>query len=81
MEQLTSGKWSFMHKILQIVQILIFQINFHYNGKASAVFTNAFFYCSLELYFKQLCDDMDVYSKHAKRRTIEKEDLELLMKR
>ncbi|XP_051883956.1 centromere protein T [Pristis pectinata] len=35
----------------------------------------------LELYFKQLCDDMDVYSKHAKRRTIEKEDLELLMKR
>ncbi|XP_048461861.1 centromere protein T isoform X2 [Rhincodon typus] len=35
----------------------------------------------LELYFKQLCDDVDVYSKHAKRRTIEKEDLELLMKR
>ncbi|XP_072926005.1 uncharacterized protein cenpt isoform X2 [Hemitrygon akajei] len=35
----------------------------------------------LELYFKQLCADMDVYSKHAKRRTIEKEDLELLMKR
>ncbi|XP_059507620.1 centromere protein T isoform X2 [Stegostoma tigrinum] len=35
----------------------------------------------LELYFKQLCDDIDVYSKHAKRRTIEKEDLELLMKR
>ncbi|XP_072403549.1 uncharacterized protein cenpt isoform X2 [Chiloscyllium punctatum] len=35
----------------------------------------------LELYFKQLCDDVDIYSKHAKRRTIEKEDLELLMKR
>uniref|UniRef100_UPI00398E98DD uncharacterized protein cenpt isoform X3 n=1 Tax=Pristiophorus japonicus TaxID=55135 RepID=UPI00398E98DD len=35
----------------------------------------------LELYFKQLCDDVDVYSKHAKRKTIEKEDLELLMKR
>ncbi|XP_060693738.1 ribosomal L1 domain-containing protein CG13096 [Hemiscyllium ocellatum] len=35
----------------------------------------------LELYFKQLCDDVDVYTKHAKRRTIEKEDLELLMKR
>ncbi|XP_062923631.1 uncharacterized protein cenpt [Mobula hypostoma] len=35
----------------------------------------------LELYFKQLCADMDVYSRHAKRRTIEKEDLELLMKR
>ncbi|XP_078067081.1 uncharacterized protein LOC144492665 isoform X2 [Mustelus asterias] len=35
----------------------------------------------LELYFEQLCDDVDVYSKHAKRRTVEKEDLELLMKR
>ncbi|XP_067853934.1 centromere protein T isoform X3 [Heptranchias perlo] len=35
----------------------------------------------LELYFKQLCEDVDVYSKHAKRKTIEKEDLELLMKR
>ncbi|XP_067905636.1 centromere protein T [Heterodontus francisci] len=35
----------------------------------------------LELYFKQLCDDVDVYSKHAKRKTIEKDDLELLMKR
>ncbi|XP_072374438.1 uncharacterized protein cenpt [Scyliorhinus torazame] len=35
----------------------------------------------LELYFKQLCDDLEAYCKHAKRRTIEKEDLELLMKR
>ncbi|XP_069757570.1 uncharacterized protein cenpt isoform X2 [Narcine bancroftii] len=34
----------------------------------------------LEVYFKQLCDDMDVYSKHAKRKTIEKEDVELLMR-
>ncbi|XP_042196186.1 centromere protein T isoform X2 [Callorhinchus milii] len=35
----------------------------------------------MDVYFKQLCDDMDVYSKHAKRKTVEKEDLELLMKR
>ncbi|KFV13059.1 Centromere protein T, partial [Pterocles gutturalis] len=32
-------------------------------------------------YFKQLSDDLEAYSKHAGRKTVEKADLEVLMRR
>uniref|UniRef100_A0A4W4GF49 CENP-T/Histone H4 histone fold domain-containing protein n=1 Tax=Electrophorus electricus TaxID=8005 RepID=A0A4W4GF49_ELEEL len=35
----------------------------------------------LQKYFSRLADDLEVYSAHAKRKTIEVEDVELLMKR
>lgn len=35
----------------------------------------------LKKYFDRLADDLEVYSAHAKRKTIEVEDVELLMRR
>lgn len=36
---------------------------------------------SLKKYFERLADDLEVYATHAKRKTIEVEDFELLMRR
>ncbi|NXD79095.1 CENPT protein, partial [Halcyon senegalensis] len=36
--------------------------------------------CS-QRYFKQLCDDLEAYTTHAGRKTVEMADLEVLMKR
>ncbi|KFW05920.1 Centromere protein T, partial [Eurypyga helias] len=36
--------------------------------------------CS-ERYFKQLSNDLEAYSNHARRKTVEKADLEVLMRR
>lgn len=35
----------------------------------------------LQRYFDRLADDLEAYSTHAKRKTIEVEDVELLMRR
>ncbi|MBN3311036.1 CENPT protein, partial [Amia calva] len=36
---------------------------------------------TLDKYFDRLSDDLEAYAKHAKRKTIEKEDVELLLRR
>ncbi|XP_043938003.1 centromere protein T [Protopterus annectens] len=35
----------------------------------------------VELYLQQVCKDLDIFANHAKRKTVEKEDVELLLKR
>uniref|UniRef100_A0A3B1JTR6 CENP-T/Histone H4 histone fold domain-containing protein n=1 Tax=Astyanax mexicanus TaxID=7994 RepID=A0A3B1JTR6_ASTMX len=48
------------------------------------VYSNFFFIIYLNLlqkYFERLAEDLEVFSAHARRRTIEVEDVELLMRR
>ncbi|KAL1763208.1 centromere protein T, partial [Sigmodon hispidus] len=35
----------------------------------------------LDKYFQRLCNDLEVFSAHASRKTVKPEDLELLMRR
>lgn len=44
-------------------------------------FKNFFIPLSLKKYFERLADDLEAYAAHAKRKTIEVEDFELLMRR
>lgn len=46
-------------------------------------FSLCFFFIPLSLkkYFERLAEDLEVYATHAKRKTIEVEDFELLMRR